>query len=106
MKPKMKNGFEVNRTLVSKRQLLMETAKALGTQFTIADVTTVYRALQETATDHLKAANEYDIVTVNLGEGLSVTSSIREINNYPRMWLKAKISRHFNRNKINELDNI
>lgn len=103
MKTKMYNGFEVKRTLISKRQLLTETAKALGTRFTIDDVKTVYRALQDTAHAHLNNANEYDIVTVNFGEGLSITSTIREVGNSPRMWLRAKISRHHNRTAVNEL---
>lgn len=105
MKTKMYNGFEVNKTLISKRQLLAETAKSLGTRFTIDDVKNVYKALQDTASKHLRTANEYNVVSVNFGYGLSITSTIREINNYPRMWLKAKISRYFNRHIINEYEN-
>lgn len=103
MNTRMYNGFEVNRTLISKRQLLAETAKALGTQFTIADVKSVYKALQDTASKHLRSANEYDVVTINFGHGVSITSSIKEVNNSPRMWLRAKVSRHFNRTAVNEL---
>ena len=102
MKTKTYNGFEINRTLITKRQLIAETAKALGDSYTIADVKTVYSALQRTAETHLKAANEYDIVTVNLGNGLTVTSSIRDYKNDPRMWFKARISRHSNKKRLAE----
>ena len=102
MKQRTYNGFEVNRTLITKRQLIAETAKALGDSYTIADVKTVYSALQRTAETHLKAANEYDIVTVNLGNGLTVTSSIRDYKNDPRMWFKARISRHSNKKRLAE----
>ena len=100
-KVKTYNGVEVKRTLITKRQLITETAKALGDKFTIADVKEVYKALQRTAKAHLLKANEYDIVTVNLGDGLTITSSIKDYNSDPRMWFKAKISRHSNQ-KINK----
>ena len=102
MKTKTYNGFEVNRTLITKRQLIAETAKALGDSYTIADVKTVYKAIQATAKTHLLTANEYDIVTVNLGDGLTITSSIKEYNSDPRMWFKARISRHSNKKRLAE----
>ena len=103
MKQRTYKGFEVNRTLISKRQLIAEAAKALGNEFSIGDVKEVYKALQRTATAHLLKANEYDIVTVNLGDGLTVTSSIKEYNSEPRMWLKARVSLHHNRKIINKI---
>lgn len=88
--------------LITKRNLLAETAKQLGTDFTIDDVTEVYTALQEVALSHLQQANEDKPITVKFGNGLSVTSKIKQVDDKPRIWYHAKVSRHYNR-AINEL---
>lgn len=88
--------------LVTKRNLLAEVAKQLGTDFTIEDVNEVYTALQEVALSHLQQANENEPITVKFGNGLSVTSKIKQVDQRPRLWYRAKISRHYNR-AINEL---
>lgn len=88
--------------LVSKRKLLAEVAKQLGTDFTIEDVSEVYTALQEVALSHLQQANEDKPITVKFGNGLSISSKIKQVDDKPRIWYHAKISRHYNR-AINEL---
>lgn len=88
--------------LITKRNLLAEVAKQLGTDFTIEDVSEVYTALQEVALSHLQQANENEPITVKFGNGLSVTSKIKQVDQRPRLWYRAKISRHYNR-AINEL---
>lgn len=90
--------------LVTKRNLLAEVAKQLGTDFTIEDVSEVYTALQEVALSHLQQANEDKPITVKFGNGLSISSKIKQVDDKPRIWYHAKISRHYNR-KVNELDN-
>lgn len=88
--------------LITKRNLLAETAKQLGTDFTIDDVNEVYTALQEVALSHLQQANEDKPITVKFGNGLSITAKIKEVDQRSRLWYHAKISRHYNR-AINEL---
>lgn len=87
---------------ISKRELITQTAKKLGSGYTIDEVKEIYEAISNVATTHLLKANEYNPITIKLGNGLSVTSRIKEVDQRPRMWLKAKISRHFNRN-LNEV---
>lgn len=88
--------------LVTKRNLLAEVAKQLGTDFTIEDVNEVYTTLQDIVLSHLQRANENEPITVKFGNGLSITAKIKQVDDKPRLWYHAKISRHFNR-AINEL---
>lgn len=88
--------------VVSKRDLLSQTAKQLD-GFTVEDVTEVYTALQQVALSHLNNANELEPITIKFGNGLSVTSKIKEVDQRPRMWYHAKVSRHYNRVVVNEL---
>ncbi|MBU5462371.1 hypothetical protein [Lachnoclostridium sp. MSJ-17] len=88
--------------LITKRNLLAETAKQLGTDYSIEDVTEVFNALQDVALSHLQQANEREPITVKFGNGLSISSKIKQVDDKPRLWLHAKISRHYNR-AINEL---
>lgn len=87
---------------ISKRELIAQTAKQLGSGYTIDEVKEIYEAITSVATEHLLNANEYKPVTVKFGNGLSVTSRIKEVDQRPRMWWKAKVSRHYNR-QLNEL---
>lgn len=90
--------------LVTKRQLLAETAKRLGNDFTINTVKKVYDTISYLVQEHLQQADESEPVKVKLGSGLSITASIKEQeNDYNRMWLKAKISRYHNRVNLNDL---
>ena len=87
---------------ISKRELIAQTAKQLGSGYTIDEVKEIYEAITSVATEHLLKANEYNPITVKFGNGLSVTSRIKEVDQRPRMWLKARISRHYNR-QLNEV---
>lgn len=90
--------------LVTKRLLLAETAKRLGERFTIDDVKKIYETISDLVQEHLQQADESEPVKVKLGNGLSITASIKEQeNDYNRMWLKAKISRYHNRVNLNDL---
>ena len=89
--------------LITKRNLLAQTAKYLGNDYTIEDVNEVYTALQEVVLSHLNEANELEPITVKFGNGLSITSKIKEVDQIPRMWYHAKISRHYNRRTVNDL---
>lgn len=90
--------------LVTKRQLLAETAKRLGNDFTINNVKQVYNTISDLVQEHLLQADESESVKVKLGCGLSITASIKEYeNDYNRMWCKAKISRYRNRVNLNDL---
>lgn len=88
--------------LVTKRNLIAEVARQLGTDYTVEDVTEVFNALQDVALSHLQQANEREPITVKFGNGLSISSKIKQVDDKPRLWLHAKISRHYNR-AINEL---
>lgn len=90
--------------VLTKRQLIAKTAKALGEGFTIDDVNEVYTALQDVAETHLNEANEDEPVTIKFGNGLTVTSRIKEVDQRPRMWYKARISRYHNRVAVNEFE--
>ena len=87
---------------ISKRELIAQTAKQLGSGYTIDEVKEIYEAITNVATTHLLNATEYTPITVKFGNGLSVTSKIKVVYQIPRMWLKSRISRHFNRN-LNEV---
>ena len=89
--------------VITKRDLISEAAKLLGDDYTLGDVKEVYSALQAITATHLLQANKYNPVTVKFGNGLSVSSKIKEINHCPRMWLKARITRHYNRVTVNKL---
>lgn len=84
--------------LITKRELIAETAKRLGNDFTINTVKKVYETVSDLVQEHLHQADESEPVKIKLGNGLSITASIKEYeNDYNRMWLKAKISRYHNR---------
>ena len=88
--------------VISKRDLITQTAKQLD-DYTIQDVAEIYTALENVALSHLNSANEDNPITVKLGNGLSITSKIKEVDQIPRMWYHAKISRHYNRRTVNDL---
>lgn len=88
--------------IISKRDLITQTAKQLD-DYTIEDVKEVYAALENVALTHLNSANELEPITIKFGNGLSVTSKIKEVDQRPRMWYHAKVSRHYNRVVVNEL---
>lgn len=69
--------------------------------YTLDEVREVVNTIERIALTHLKQANEDNAVTVKFGDGLSITSRIKTVDEAPRMWLKAKISRYFNRRIIN-----
>ena len=89
--------------VISKRDLITQTAKQLD-DYTIQDINEIYSALENVALAHLNSANEDNPITVKFGNGLSVTSKIKEVDQRPRMWYHAKISRHYNRVVVNELE--
>lgn len=90
--------------VVTKRELIAEAAKRLGNDFTIDDVKRVYATISNLVQEHLQQADESESVKVKLGNGLSITASIKEReNDFNRMWLKAKISRYYNRVNLNYL---
>lgn len=90
--------------LITKRELIAEAAKRLGNDFTIDDVKKVYQTISNLVQEHLQQADESESVKVKLGNGLSITASIKEReNDFNRMWLKAKISRYYNRVNLNYL---
>lgn len=90
--------------LVTKRELIAETAKRLGNDFTIDDVKKCYETISDLVKEHLQQADESESVKVKFGSGLSITASIKEQeNDYNRMWLKAKITRYHNRVNLNDL---
>ncbi len=88
--------------VISKRELLRETSKRLGNEFTIDKVKSVYEALHKTIESHLMQVDYDEDITVKLGSGLSLTSTIRVMDDNPRLWLKARVSRYHNRVKVND----
>ena len=97
------NKKGLNTMVISKRDLITQTANQLD-DYTIEDVNEVYTALQNVAITHLNNANELEPITVKFGNGLSVTSKIKQVDQRPRMWYHSKISRHYNRVVLNELE--
>lgn len=97
------NKKGLNTMVISKRDLITQTAKQLD-DYTIQDVAEIYTALENVALSHLNSANEANPITVKFGHGLSVTSKIKEVDQRPRMWYHAKVSRHYNRVVLNELE--
>lgn len=107
----MKNTNDIR--IVKRKEIIRETAKSLGKDFTIPKVKSVYNAAEETIKRMLL---ENDNVQIRPMQGLVITSSIKtEHSNYvmpdgkrviqpSRKWLHAKITRYFNRNVINSLD--
>lgn len=90
--------------IITKRKLIAEAAKKLGNDFTIDDVKKVYQTISNLVKEHLQQADENESVKVKLGNGLSITASIKEReNDFNRMWLKARISRYHNRVNLNDL---
>ena len=87
--------------VITKRALLAEVNRELK-DYTLDEVREVVNTIERVALTHLKQANEDNAVTVKFGDGLSITSRIKTVDDAPRMWLKAKISRYFNRHIINE----
>lgn len=90
--------------VITKRDLLAEVNRELK-DYTLDEVREVVNTIERVALSHLKQANEDNAVTVKFGDGLSITSRIKTVDDAPRMWLKAKISRYFNRHIINEYEN-
>lgn len=90
--------------VITKRDLLAEVNRELK-DYTLDEVREVVNTIERVALSHLKQANEVNAVTVKFGDGLSITSRIKTVDDAPRMWLKAKISRYFNRRIINEYEN-
>lgn len=90
--------------VITRRALLAEVNRELK-DYTLDEVREVINTIERVALAHLKQANEDNAVTVKFGDGLSVTSRIKTVDDAPRMWLKAKISRYFNRHIINEYEN-
>lgn len=90
--------------VITKRALLAEVNRELK-DYTLDEVREVVNTIERVALSHLKQANEDNAVTVKFGDGLSITSRIKTVDDAPRMWLKAKISRYFNRRIINEYEN-
>ena len=90
--------------VITKRDLLAEVNRELK-DYTLDEVREVVNTIERVALSHLKQANEDNAVTVKFGDGLSITSRIKTVDDAPRMWLKAKISRYFNRRIINEYEN-
>lgn len=90
--------------VITKRALLAEVNRELK-DYTLDEVREVVNTIERVALTHLKQANEDNAVTVKFGDGLSITSRIKTVDDAPRMWLKAKISRYFNRHIINEYEN-
>lgn len=86
--------------VITKRDLLAEVNRELK-DYTLDEVREVFTTIERVALSHLKQANEDNAVTIKFGDGLSITSRIKTVDNAPRMWLKAKISRYFNRRIIN-----
>lgn len=97
-----KNENNKKSNIISKRDLITQTARQLG-GFTVEDVNEVYTALENVVLSHLNSANKDNPITVKFGNGLSVTSKIKEVDQIPRMWYHAKVSRHYNRVTVNEL---
>lgn len=90
--------------VITKRDLLAEVNRELK-DYTLDEVREVFNTIERIALSHLKQANEDNAVTIKFGNGMSVTSRIKTVDDVPRMWLKAKISRYFNRHIINEYEN-
>ena len=88
--------------IISKRELLRDTSKLLGKEFTIDKMKSVYEALHKTIEVYLMQVDYDEDITVKLGSGLSLTSTIRMMDDNPRLWLKARVSRYHNRVKVNE----
>lgn len=86
--------------VITKRDLLAEVNRELK-DYTLDEVREVVNTIECVALSHLKQANEDNSVTVKFGDGLSITSRIKTVDDAPRMWLKVKISRYFNRRIIN-----
>ena len=95
------NTFDIRKTKITKKQIIRETAKSLG-DYTQAEVETIYNAIRDTITNHLATANDDNMVMLNLGNGMSITSKVKYVNGDPRLWYHAKISRYKNR-AINDL---
>ena len=90
--------------IITKRKLIAEAAKKLGNDFTIDDVKKVYQTISNLVQEHLQQADESESAKVKLGNGLSITASIKEReNDFNRMWYKARISRYHNRVHLNDL---
>lgn len=89
--------------VITRRDLLAEVNRELK-DYTLDEVKEVVNTIERVALTHLKQANEDNAVTVKFGDGLSITSRIKTVDDAPRMWLKAKISRYFNRRIINEYE--
>ena len=89
--------------VISKRKLLRDASELLGKEFTIDKVKSVYEALHKTIESYLTQVDYDEDITVKLGSGLSLTSTIRMIDDNPRLWLKARVSRYHNRVKVNDL---
>jgi len=89
--------------VISKRELLRDASKLLGKEFTIDKVKSVYEALHKTIEAYLMQVDYDEDITVKLGSGLSLTATIRIIDDNPRLWLKSRVSRYQNRVKVNDL---
>lgn len=88
--------------VVTKRDLIFKTAKRLGKSFTINDVKAIYTAITDVIKEHLQAADESQSVTIKLGDGLSLVSKIKMVDQIPRLWIHAKISRYHNHTGFNK----
>lgn len=107
----MKNTDEIR--IIKRKEIIRETAKSLGKDFTIPKVKQVYNAVEETIKRMLL---ENENIQIRPMQGLVISSTIKpEHSNYimpdgkkviqpSRKWLHAKITRYFNRNVINSLD--
>lgn len=99
--------------IIKKREIIRTAAKLLGKEFTIPQVETTYKAIEETIK---KILFENNNVQIRLMEGLVISSTIRpehdhyimpdgrKITSPPRKWVRAKITNHFNRKVINNLE--
>ena len=94
--------YEVKHTKITRQQIIRETAKTLGNEYTIAEVDTIYNAIKNVIGSHLAKANDDNTVTCNLGDGLSLSAKIRQVSGYPRIWYSARFTRYRNR-VLNEL---
>ena len=93
-------------TTISKPELIREVARALGRDYTIKDVQTVYHAIEKKIKEYLESQDE---ITIRLAKGFYISSTIKEPRSYnlygktitpiPKKWITARVTRGYNMKK-------